>query len=119
AGELPALGCVSARIAPPNGVAATGWQTGNLLPQLGPAVLLGRGASLTVPRATVPSRGGQRTTDAMVRIFEAMAAQSGAETRLAAQRRGRPRRPGSRVGSAHGRWRSRTVGPGWAAHPGG
>jgi len=80
--RVGAFGAISSALAPPGGVPATGWQAGNLMPQVGPAVFLGRGASLTVPRAAVPSRGRQRTTEAMVRMSEAIADQAGVETHL-------------------------------------
>jgi hypothetical protein len=76
------LGAVSFSAAPPGSSAVVGWQAGNLLPQVGSAALLGRGACLILPQPYVPLKGKQRTTQAMMRVSEAMVQQQGVETWL-------------------------------------
>lgn len=76
------LGAVSFSVAPYGSSAVVGWQTGNLLPQVGSSALLGRGACLLLPQPYVPLKGKQRTTQSMLRVSDAMVEQQGAETWL-------------------------------------
>ncbi len=78
----PAFGAVTSVIAPPRAIAAVGWQVGNLLPQVGPAALLARGAVLILRKPNVSIHNNQRTTQAMTPVSAALVEQSGAETWL-------------------------------------
>jgi hypothetical protein len=81
--EVPAgFGAVSSLAAPAGRLAASGWQVGNLSPQVGATTVLGRGACLTLPQANTPTRSRQKLSQAMVHLFEAMTDQVGAETWL-------------------------------------
>jgi hypothetical protein len=61
---------------------AVGWQAGNLFPQVGGSCILARGAALRLRKAYVPTVRRQPATQSMIRISDAMVAQSGAETWL-------------------------------------
>ncbi len=76
------FGTVSFSAAPPEGIAAAGWQAGNLLPQAGPTTILGRGASLVFSQTQTPRRKKQAVSQSMVRVSDAIANQSGVETWL-------------------------------------
>ncbi len=78
----PGFGTVSFSAAPAGGMAVTGWQAGNLLPQAGAATILGRGASLVFAQAQTPQRKKQAVSQTMVRVSDAIANQSGIETWL-------------------------------------
>lgn len=81
--EVPAgFGAVSSLTAPAGRLAASGWQVDNLSPQVGATTVLGRGACLTLPQAHTPTRSRQKLSQAMVRLFEAITDQVGAETWL-------------------------------------
>jgi hypothetical protein len=78
----PGFGAVSAAVAPAGKLAATGWQTENVLPQAGPTTILARGASLVVPQAHTPRRSRQAVSGTMVSVADAIANQNGVETWL-------------------------------------
>jgi hypothetical protein len=59
-----------------------GWQTGNLMQQVGSSSLLGRHALIVLPQAATTVKSNQATAQAMVRMSEAMAGQPGVETWL-------------------------------------
>jgi hypothetical protein len=63
---------------------ACGWQSANMLVQVGPGALLGRGACVVLSRATVTSRGRQSTTQAVVRALDTVGDLAGVETWLPA-----------------------------------
>jgi hypothetical protein len=89
-GSLPAgkvaiaggFGAVSSATAAAGSIAVVGWQSGNLLPQVGAASLLARGATLRLRQAHIGSLSGQKLTQAMTRVSSAIAGQAGAETWL-------------------------------------
>jgi hypothetical protein len=76
------FGAVKSAIAPPQGIAASGWQTGNQFPQLGPATILARGAAVVLNTPSVALSNQQRTTIAMIPMSAVTAAQQGIETWL-------------------------------------
>jgi len=61
---------------------AVGWQSGNVLSQVGAASLLGRGAALLLRKAFIPIVNGHKATQTMTRVSDALAGQSGVETWL-------------------------------------
>jgi hypothetical protein len=69
-------------IAPPKGVAAAGWQVGNIFPQVGPSTILARGAVIVLQKPYVAMSNRQRTTLGMTEISAALAQQAGVETWL-------------------------------------
>ena len=81
-GLAAAFGRVTFGTVPQGKMPAVGWQTGNLLPQVGPSALLGRGACLILPSPRAALRARRATTQAMVRASEAMVNQPGVETWL-------------------------------------
>jgi hypothetical protein len=76
------FGVVAALVASGAALPAVGWQTGNTLPQVGSSSLLGRGAALLLRKAHIPVVNGQKTTQLMTRVSDALAGQSGVETWL-------------------------------------
>ena len=78
----PGFGAVSSVVAAPGAVAAVGWQSGNLLPQVTPTSLLARGASLILRKPYTGLFNGQKVAQAMTKVSAALAAQSGLETWL-------------------------------------
>jgi len=78
----PGLGAVSFSVAPAGLMATAGWQLENLLPQVGPTTILGRGACLVFPQTSAPKRKKQPVSSAMVNVSDALATQSGVETWL-------------------------------------
>ena len=78
----PALGAVSFAAAPAGQMAAAGWELHNLLPQVGPITLLGRGACLVFPQSHAPARKKQAVSSAMVTVSDALATQPAVETWL-------------------------------------
>jgi hypothetical protein len=76
------LGAVTFAASAGGAMPAVGWQTGNLFPQVGGSCVLARGASLRLRKAYLPRFNRQVTTQSMVRVSDALALQSGAETLL-------------------------------------
>jgi hypothetical protein len=89
-GQIPAgvqsagngLGALSAQVASGGRPAATGWQVGNTLTQLGPITFLGRGAIIRTARSYIPRRQGAQTVEALTPSIDATRDQPGIETRL-------------------------------------
>ena len=77
-------GAVSLAAAPFGSPPTAGWQSGSLLTQVGPAVLLGRGATLRLPSPLGTRRDGYRTTEALVLAATAVARVTACETFLPA-----------------------------------
>ena len=69
-------------VAPPKGIAATGWHVGNIFPQLGPATILARGAVIRLHKPFTATSNRQKTTLGMTEISAALAQQPGIETWL-------------------------------------
>src|SRR5262249_21033987 len=65
-------------------VAATGWQLGELLPQVGAATVLCRGGWVNLSRALSPRRDRTPTSQAMVLMGSATAGTEGVQTWLPA-----------------------------------
>jgi hypothetical protein len=78
----PGFGAVSSLVSATNGLAAVGWEMGNYREQLSPTTVLGRGASLLLPRPAHVFHRNQKTTAAMIRVAEAIGDQPGVETWL-------------------------------------
>ena len=70
--------------APAGKQTVAGWQAGNLLPQVGPNTILGRGSVLLLPQTYIPVRSRQAISQTMIRVSDAVAQQIGAETWLPA-----------------------------------
>jgi hypothetical protein len=89
-GNLPAgtatvsagFAAVAFTAAPSGKKTVVGWQSGNLLPQVGPTTILGRGACLVLPQTNTPKRNRQAISQTMVRVSDAVAEQVGTETWL-------------------------------------
>ena len=89
-GKLPAgspaitagFAAVAFTAAPAGKQTVAGWQAGNLLPQVGPTTILGRGACLLLPQTYIPLRSRQAISQTMVRASDAVAEQIGTETWL-------------------------------------
>ncbi len=89
-GKLPAgsvavtagFGAVAFTAAPAGKRTVAGWQAGNLLPQVGPTTILGRGSCLMLPQTHIPIRNRQAISQTMVRVSDAVAEQIGTETWL-------------------------------------
>jgi large repetitive protein len=77
-----AFGAVCSNAAPGTGLPAVGWQSGNFLAQVGPATLLGRGATIRLARHASPRVRGLKTSYSMVRVSQSTLGQQGIETRL-------------------------------------
>ncbi len=80
----PGPGVVSSAIAPPGGVAATGWQLGEMLPQVGAGTVLCRGGWVSLSRPPRVRRDRTPTSQAMVRMGSATADTAGVQTWLPA-----------------------------------
>ncbi len=65
-------------------MAAVGWELHNLIPQVGATTILARGACLAMSQSHTPARKQQPVSNAMVRVGDALATQSGVETWLPA-----------------------------------
>jgi hypothetical protein len=78
----PGFGAVTFTSAPAGKKTVAGWQAGNLLPQVGPTSILGRGASLILPQTHIPLRSRQAISQTMVRVSDAVTDQIGTETWL-------------------------------------
>src|SRR5437870_10948635 len=59
-----------------------GWQTGNLMQQVGSMSLLGRRCLIVLPQAATTVKANRFAAQAMVRMSDAMANQPGVETWL-------------------------------------
>src|SRR5262249_46705831 len=59
-----------------------GWQTGNLVPQVGSTSLLGRGCVIVLPQPALTSKRRLTAAQATVRLSEALMDQPGVETWL-------------------------------------
>jgi hypothetical protein len=73
---------ISFTAAPAGRKTVAGWQAGNLLPQVGPTTILGRGSCLVLPQTHIPLRDRQAIAQTMVRVADAVAGQIGTETWL-------------------------------------
>jgi hypothetical protein len=80
----PSQGAVTQLVAPAGATVATGWQVGDLLTQLGPSTLLGRGAVVRCAAPLRAVRGGQQTAQAMTPAADVAASQQAVETWLPA-----------------------------------
>jgi hypothetical protein len=78
----PGFAAVAFAAAPAGKKTVAGWQAGNLLPQVGPTTILGRGACLVLPQTHIPLRSRQAISQTMVRVSDAVAEQIGTETWL-------------------------------------
>jgi large repetitive protein len=78
----PGFAAVAFSAAPAGRRTVAGWQAGNLLPQVGPTTILGRGACLMLPQTHIPLRNRQAISQTMVRVTDAVADQIGTETWL-------------------------------------
>ncbi|HEY3705009.1 MAG TPA: DUF6603 domain-containing protein [Terracidiphilus sp.] len=89
-GKLPAgiaprqsgFAAITFSAAPAGRKTVAGWQAGNLLPQVGPTTILGRGSCLVLPQTHIPIRDRQAIAQTMVRVSDAVASQIGTETWL-------------------------------------
>ena len=82
AATAPGFAAVAFASAPAGKQTVAGWQAGNLLPQVGPTTILGRGACLMLPQTHIPVRNRQAISQTMVRVSDAVAEQIGTETWL-------------------------------------
>ena len=82
AAVAPGFAAVAFAAAPAGSRPVAGWQAGNLLPQVGPTTILGRGACLVLPQTHLPTRSRQAISQTMVRVTDAVAGQIGTETWL-------------------------------------
>jgi hypothetical protein len=73
---------MASAFAPANRPATTGWLLGTVAPQPGPATLLPRGAVVRLARSAVARRSNRATTQAAVRVGDAIVDQAGVETWL-------------------------------------
>ncbi|MGA8043261.1 MAG: DUF6603 domain-containing protein [Terracidiphilus sp.] len=78
----PGFGAVAFTASPASRRTVAGWQAANLLPQVGPTTILGRGACLMLPQTFIPLRRRQAISQTMVRASECVAGQIGVETWL-------------------------------------
>jgi large repetitive protein len=81
-GLAPGPAGVTAHVAPPGELAATGWQTGGTVLLVSAARALCRGGAVALPSPFVPWRNGRRTTLTNVRLDAAMVSANGVETSL-------------------------------------
>jgi len=79
---VPGFGAVT--FSAGNRNAVVGWQTGNLVAQVGSTTLLGRGCALILPQPALTNKGRQTAAQAMVRLSETLMDQPGVETWLPA-----------------------------------
>ncbi len=84
AGSRAGMGALSLRMGVANYKPVLGWQTGNLIPQVGATSLLGRGCCLVFAQHNPMRRKKQQTSQAMVRIGPAMLDKTAVETLLPA-----------------------------------
>lgn len=84
AGSSSGMGALSLHTGAANNKAAVGWQTGNLVPQVGATSLLGRGCCLVLAQHNPIRRKKQQASQAMVRIGPAMLDKTAVETLLPA-----------------------------------
>jgi hypothetical protein len=82
ASVAPGFAAVAFTAAPAGKKTVAGWQAGNLLPQVGPTTILGRGSSLKLPQTHIPIRNRQAISQTMIRVSDAVADQIGTETWL-------------------------------------
>jgi hypothetical protein len=78
----PGFAAVAFTAAPTGRQTVAGWQAGNLLPQVGPTTILGRGSCLMLPQTHIPIRNRQAISQTMIRVSDAVASQIGTETWL-------------------------------------
>ncbi|HZZ37514.1 MAG TPA: DUF6603 domain-containing protein [Acidobacteriaceae bacterium] len=78
----PGFAAVAFTAAPAGKKTVAGWQAGNLLPQVGPTTILGRGSCLALPQTHIPLRNRQAISQTMIRVSDAVAEQIGTETWL-------------------------------------
>ena len=78
----PGFAAVAFAAAPAGRQTVAGWQAGNLLPQVGPTTILGRGSCLMLPQTHIPIRNRQAISQTMIRVSDAVASQIGTETWL-------------------------------------
>ena len=82
AAVAPGFAAVAFTAAPAGKKTVAGWQAGNLLPQVGPTTILGRGSCLVLPQTHIPLRNRQAISQTMIRVSDAVAEQIGTETWL-------------------------------------
>jgi len=82
AAVAPGFAAVAFTAAPAGKKTVAGWQAGNLLPQVGPTTILGRGSCLRLPQTHIPLRNRQAISQTMIRVSDAVADQIGTETWL-------------------------------------
>ncbi len=82
AGVKPGFAAIAFTAAPAGKQTVAGWQTGNLLPQVGPTTILGRGSCLVLPQTHIPLRNRQAISQTMIRVSDAVVDQIGTETWL-------------------------------------
>jgi large repetitive protein len=78
----PGFAAVAFTAAPAGKKTVAGWQSANLLPQVGPTTILGRGSCLVLPQTHIPLRNRQAISQTMIRVSDAVAEQIGTETWL-------------------------------------
>jgi hypothetical protein len=81
-GIAAGFGAIAFSAAPAGRKTVAGWQAGNLLPQVGPTTILGRGATVNLPQTHIPLRNRQAISQTMVRVSDAVVEQVGTETWL-------------------------------------
>jgi hypothetical protein len=79
---VPGFGAIA--FAAGNHNAVVGWQTGNIVPQVGSTTLLGRGCAIILPQPALINKRRQPAAQAMVRLSETLVDQPGVETWLPA-----------------------------------
>ena len=82
AGRQSGFAAISFTAAPAGRKTVAGWQAGNLLPQVGPTTILGRGSCLVLSQTHIPLRDRQAISQTMIRVADAVAGQIGIETWL-------------------------------------
>jgi hypothetical protein len=80
--RAPGFAAITFTAAPAGRKTVAGWQAGNLLPQVGPTTILGRGSCIVLPQTHIPLRDRQAISQTMVRVADAVAGQIGTETWL-------------------------------------
>jgi hypothetical protein len=78
----PATGLGAVTFVAGNRNAIVGWQTGNLVPQVGSTSLLGRGCAIILAQPALTNKRRLPAAQAMVRLSEALVDQKGVETWL-------------------------------------
>jgi hypothetical protein len=84
AGSPSGMGALSLHAGVDHHKPVVGWQTGNLVPQIGATTLLGRGCCMVLAQHNPVRRVKQQTSQAMVRIGPAMLDKTAVETLLPA-----------------------------------